>query len=130
MTTNNRTENIVKELCEKSMEGTLKVDELIDMWPVEANSKPFLKIVYEDIEDGVEHIPGFFLKKGIDFKSWFVSNNYYCIYIDYILLTSNDANDTNDTELLNCREFVLKQNNLSKDFIKNKIGEYFKEHKI
>lgn len=108
---------LIQGVCEKAKEGTLKLDIFYDQWPKEANSNPLFKQIYEDIEDAIEHTPGFLFRKGIDLKSWYASDMYLTLYLDSILLKY----DKSWEELMQCRETVLKQKSLSTETIEDEI---------
>lgn len=114
----------IKSLCQKALDGILTLNDFHKMWPEKgANLNPFFKQIYEDIEDGIEHTPGFFFKHGINYKSWNKSDMYFTIYLDFVLVGYNKG----PNELLQCHKFVLKQKKLSEVIIKDKVKEYFKE---
>lgn len=114
----------IKSLCEKALEGMLTLNNFQEMWPEKKTPmNPFFRQIYEDIENGIEHTPGFFFKRGTDYKSWHKSDMYFTIYLDFLLLGYDKGADV----LLQCHKFVLGQKNLSEEIIKDKVKEYFKE---
>jgi len=113
---------LVLNLCQMAIKGELKIGDLSRLWPKEANNVCFLLSIYEDVENGVEHIPGFLFKKGIDLVSWQQSDMYMALYLDIILLRK--YGDKNDDELMEFRESVLKKEKLSVDLIES-LGKSF-----
>ncbi|MBI4683612.1 MAG: hypothetical protein HY755_00245 [Nitrospirae bacterium] len=114
---------ILQSLCKSARDGVLTLKDFHRQWPEEANTNLFFKQLYEDIEDGVEHIPGFIFKRGVDYKSWHNSESYLILYLDFILLGFDKSAD----ELQQCRSFVLEQEKLSEEIIKDRVKEYFSE---
>jgi len=113
----------VKSLCKSALDGTLKLKQLCQGWPAEADTDPFLRQVYEDIEDGVEHIPGSFFKRKIDHESWESSEMYFVLYVDLLLL----SHDRPTEELMRCRQVVLGQGTLTnKRAMEDKVKECLK----
>jgi hypothetical protein len=101
----------VIDLCERALRGELSLEDLQQLWPAEAMDDTFLAQVYTDIEDGVEHLPGFAFRAGIDRQAWLKSEMYWLIYLDCVLL----AQDAPNPRLLECRhaigsrEYAMKQ---------------------
>ena len=95
----------IQEICGKALEANLRLDEFHKKWPADADTNPFFRQVYEDVEDGVEHTPGNFFNRKIDYDSWRKSSMYFTIYLDLNLLRYERSAD----ELLKCRNTVLSQ---------------------
>lgn len=113
----------VHELCLKALDGKLSSNDLRTQWPQAANESPFLKQVYEDLNDGIRHLPRSWFKKGIDVEIWRDQLEYNPILLDSTLLTSNKS----DEEMLKFRIETLndeypdvKLANLKKQRLKNK----------
>jgi hypothetical protein len=101
----------VRMLCNKALEGTLGLKEFWDLWPEDADAIPFLNQIKEDIEDGVEHLPGTWITKKILYEEWQKMREYFVLYLDSVLLNFDKSAD----ELAKCRVFVLKQKKLTRD---------------
>ncbi len=54
-------QELIRALCKRALEGALQLKDFHDLWPTEANVNPFFHQIFEDMEDGIEHTPGFFL---------------------------------------------------------------------
>jgi hypothetical protein len=119
-----RLTNIIQALCEDALRGELGLERFWDSWPEEANSNGFFRQIYDDLEDGVEHLPGEWFTGKILWRAWLGSGTYLTIYLDGILL----GYDRSSEELMQCREFLLKQKKLSEENIKSKVAEYFHTH--
>ena len=64
---------LITELCRKAQEGELSLEDFQKKWPNEANKNSFYRIIYNDIEDGVEHFPGNWKKEKL-YDKWYKSN--------------------------------------------------------
>lgn len=95
----------VQQICSSALKGKLSLDKFLKIWPQE-NQDIFLKIVYEDIEDAVEHLPSSFITNKIDWNAWKKTDTYKNLLIDHELL----AFWINDPErLLECHNVVAKK---------------------
>ena len=117
----NEYKSVVAGICSKALEGKLSLDEFYKIWPQSAFNMPFYDQIYTDLEEGIEHTPGFFLKQGVDYAAWIDSDEYLKIYLDSVLLDC----DKSAAELLQCRAFVLRQKNLTQEIVRNRVKEYF-----
>ena len=103
----------IRHLCKHALEGELKLHDFNKMWPTDANAIPFLKQIFEDVEDGIEHVPGYFFKRGVDYTSWRASDAYFTILLDLTLLDY----DVSAQVLFDCRNEIFKQSLRSGDAI-------------
>ena len=62
----------------------------------------FLAQVYNDIKDGVEHLPGFAFGSGINWQEWLKSEMYWLISLDRELL----GRDALSARSLECRHQI------------------------
>ena len=115
--------SVVSEICSRALEGTLTLDEFCALWPQFLFTTPFYYQIYDDLEYGIEHTPGFFFKRGIDYEAWIDSDAYLRIFLDSVLLNYNKDVDT----LQQCRNFVLQDKNLTKEIIQNSVEGYFNQ---
>ncbi len=112
---------IIQNICKSALHGELKLEKFYELWPEEANDNSFLKQIYDDVEDGVAHLPGTWLTGKILSKEWYRSNMYHILYLDSILLTFDKGTD----ELMRCREYVIRQKELSVEIIKKRVNDFF-----
>jgi hypothetical protein len=114
---------IAKGLCKDALNGDLSLEKFYELWPDSANKDPFLKQVYDDIEDGTEHIPSFWFTKGINFKAWENSLSFFILSVDYILLGySEDSSD-----LLDCRKHIIWTPDIPIETLEKQIMDCFKK---
>ena len=86
-----------------ALEGTLRLGEFYREWPCRAEKGSFWEIVYDDLEDGVQHTPGTWLAGKVDLLQWKESWEYLVIYLDLQLLRSSK----DPIRLLELRQEVL-----------------------
>lgn len=121
---NAETEDIIKSTCTKVLKGELLIDELHNLWPKEANNNSFYQIIFQDLEAGVEHCPGFFYKKGVNVQQWEMSDLYRTILIDAILL---DYKNKDEKFLEECRSSIIHSSALTCEEIKIKLEKICSE---
>lgn len=110
---------IVWKLCASALKGVLTLQDFYASWPEAANDSPFLRQAFLDIEDGLEHLPGSFLRGNVLLDEWRKTKMYQTIYLDCALLHYN----RNSEELVQCRDFVLRQRNLSEEIIDSLVRQ-------
>jgi hypothetical protein len=113
--------NIVRKICLLAIQGNLHLEEVGRIWPLEAKGHAFLKQVYDDIEDGVEHAPGFFFKRGIDQDAWQDTEMYRILLLDAELL----AMDLDFNILNTCRKEVLQSKVFASSNIQESVRKWF-----
>ena len=69
--------------------GKIKLEEFYIRWPKAADTSSFLRQIYDDIEDGIQHTPGYLLKEGLNHEAWTKSYSYLAVYLDLSLLSLN-----------------------------------------
>src|SRR5580765_5364840 len=112
---------IVRSLCKEALDGTLKLKDFYERWPIQANAVSFFDHIREDIEDGIEHLPGYWLKGGIDYESWHGSRSFLILYLDVALLNcSNIAM----SELEQNRNSIAKTESLTTKTIDEQIAGF------
>ncbi len=114
--------DIIKNFCEKAMEGSLGFDEFYNQWPKQANSVNFFHSIYEDIEDAIQHYPIKLISGEPNIELWYKSDTYLKLYLDASLLKLNESNEKLETT----RARIIKEKffNLSKQIIDNTISGY------
>jgi len=120
----NERENLiraVRAICKDALDGSIGIEKFHRVWPEEADTDPLLGLIYNDVEDGVEHLPAYWLTGNINFKSWKQSRAYLTLYLDYVLLEYKK----NVESLIRCREVILTEKNLSQELVQHKIAEFF-----
>ncbi|HQR15664.1 MAG TPA: hypothetical protein PLZ37_13985 [Nitrospira sp.] len=81
----------LQDLCRDVLGGTVKLEEFYTRWPKAGDTSSFLRQIHDDIEDGIQHTPGHFLKEGINHEAWKKSYPYLAVYLDLSLLNLNFA---------------------------------------
>jgi len=79
----------LQDLCRDALGGRINLEEFYTRWPEAANTSSFLRQIHDDIEDGIQHTPGYFLKEGINQEAWSTSHAYLIVYLDLSLLGLN-----------------------------------------
>ena len=112
----------IQEICNQALDGKLSIEEFFKIWPQE-NLDAFLKVVFEDVEDAVEHLPSSFITKKIDWHAWKKTDTYKNLLIDNELLTflGNDVQ-----KLIECRNLATKRSLTSKAEIKEFIQKFMR----
>lgn len=109
----------VFDLCQQAVKGVLTLDDFHRMWPQDARANLFLQQVFEDIQDGVEHFPGFWLSGKPDIQSWLRSEMYFTLCIDLILL--RHVVEREASQLLQCRKAMLEMKPFSADTLEDEV---------
>lgn len=117
----NELNSSITDICKKAIDGHLKLYDFYSQWPKEANHIHLFKQIFEDVDDGIQHTPGYWFKRGINYNAWRASTMYLTLYLDLSLLSL----DKNYEDLMRCREHVLKESKLSEELIVRGINEYF-----
>ena len=73
-------------LCTQALDTDLSFDELVAEFPHGAPANEYLAIVYEDLVDGVEHLPAELFGK-TDFPAWKASEMYAALTLHLLLLS-------------------------------------------
>ncbi len=83
------------ELCLAGIDHKLSLDELAQKWPIhiEGDAYPFFRKVFGDIEDGIEHAPGYWFKKGLNVELWKTTDMFWQLHLDIALLKRNESLD-------------------------------------
>ena len=78
--------SIIQSLCRDALIGKIQLQEFYARWPEAANTKSFLRQIHDDIEDGIQHTPGYLFQEGINHAVWSKSYPYLAVYLDLSLL--------------------------------------------
>ena len=113
--------HVAESFCKQVLEGQLDLVRLVEEWPSDAKSDPFLTSVYEDLEEAVEHQPGFWLRKGVNLPLWRKSLEFLKVLLDFHLLSRKE----DSISLLRCRQRLIQEPELSQANVKQKIEEFF-----
>lgn len=105
------------DICNRAIDGNIDLKEFYESWPNEANNDLFLEQVYEDVEYGIEHMPGFFLKDGVDLDQWVNTKPYLTIYLDSKLLIAGYTTD----DLISYRKAVIENSQFKKEYVDKQI---------
>lgn len=81
--------SIVRDLCSDALDGKITLEEFYRRWPKKTDTSQLFCQIYDDIEEGIQHAPGYILKKGINYEAWRRSYSYLVLYLDAALLGSN-----------------------------------------
>lgn len=107
----------LKSFCEKALEGDIKLVTFWNEWPKELSKTELVLELFEDLEDGITHFPGFLLSGKKDFESWRGSDMEHRIRIDLQLLASG----LHEKHIFLLRKIILDKNIRDKDHIKELI---------
>lgn len=108
----------VLEICDLALNGQMSLDRFTELWPRGADAIPFLKTISDDIEDGIEHAPGSFLKGGIDIEAWQKSDMYALLSFDAKLLRL----DKPLTDLMRYRQKAQESRDFSEQSFRSIVG--------
>jgi len=111
----------IKDLCERAQVGKLTLDELYDAWPPCADQDSFFSSVFEDIEDAVEHMPGYFFKSGPNLEEWSRLGMSSDIALDILLLERSE----DSTQLMQCKQFIHELESIPIALYSQVIDAYF-----
>ncbi len=114
--------NLIRNILIQALNGNLYLPVFYDVWPNEVNNNPWFETIYEDLEEAIQHTPGFFIKKGVDYNTWCKSYEYHVLIIDYLLLKYSDKEEK---ILLQCKKHVVSTPLTSKERIEEEINRYF-----
>jgi len=115
---NDKTTELIINICKMALNGTIDIKEYYNIWPEDTNNDPFYEIVYDDIENGIEHIPGYFFKQGVNIDQWINSMHYLTIYLDVKLLMTNQPS----AALVNYRKFIVQNTLFSTEQIDEEVS--------
>ncbi len=98
-------------MCLRALEGSISIDEFYNKWPVDLCSSELAELIYEDLEDGIQHFPAKILSGKPDDESWKSSDMYRRILIASEILKLN----LDESALKGIRHSLLSDTNLALD---------------
>ena len=94
----------IARLCDQAANGSLTIEEFYEQWPEEVCKTGIAQLIYEDLEEGVQHFPARLLSGKPDYESWQSSELYQRILVDKKILKLNESED----RLIEVRNALLK----------------------
>jgi hypothetical protein len=101
-----------RALLLRAMSGHLSVEDFAEGWPEPGDS--LIDAIFEETEDTVEHVPGYWLKRGTNHELFRKSISYKILVVDAQLLLDEFA-DIPSERLVEIRERLLKEVDLRAD---------------
>jgi len=105
-------------LCARALKAELNFDELVAAFPNGEPDDEYLAIAYEDLVDGVEHLPATFSGK-TDITAWENSEMFAALSLHLLLLTESE--DT--SELLHFYHYVSGHRPLAVDALPQLVAQ-------
>jgi hypothetical protein len=116
--------SLVSGLLKSAIDGKLEMNELAKAWPFKKGSSDSLDVLYEDLEEGVTHTPGFIMSGKIDLKGWHQQYEYAALVCDSLLMPIIETPE----RWMNIREDVLEgQDDYSEETIKKLVQKVLSE---
>ena len=109
----------VSQMSEQAAKGSITIEEFHRIWPKAAMDSALGRLIFEDVEDGVEHFPGTLWTGRPDFKSWEKSDARRRIAIDHEILKV----EADESRLMKVREALLAERDLSLDNLHARVVE-------
>jgi hypothetical protein len=100
----NQNHLILLKLCHSALEAKIDIFHFYDEWPYdEGKSDIFLKHLYDDLENGIQHTPGSIFTGKVLYDKWRKSEPFRLIQLDKMLLEK-----CMDTQMLSeCRKNII-----------------------
>lgn len=73
-------------MCDRALRGSLPLEELYLEWPDDLKKSELGRLVFEDLEEGIQHFPGKLWSGQPDWEVWHTSEMFRRILIDYEVL--------------------------------------------
>jgi hypothetical protein len=106
-------------ICQLVIEGKMHIFELDKHWPNNLLKSPFLSLLYDDIEEGIEHFPAKLFSKAPDWKMWKSSQIYLQLLLDCELLKSGKP----EAILLTARNELVNNQDLTPDNLRSELSK-------
>lgn len=97
---------LVAQLLDGAIDGRLTIEEFYKQWPEQHQEETLLSIIYEDIEEGVQHFPAKLLSGAPDRAVWTASDMYRRLRVDREVLNREGP----EVDLVKLRNELLGQN--------------------
>ena len=104
----------VREICNQALKGKLSLETFFKIWP-QGDQDVFLKVVFEDVEDAVEHLPASFITGKVHWDAWQKTDTYMNLLMDNELLK---LWTTDPQKLLECHTIASQRQLTSETEIK------------
>jgi hypothetical protein len=110
---NERTERAqARAVIDDALTGHLSIDDFHRAWP--GSGDPLIASIFDETEDTVEHVPGHWLRRGINHERFRESVPYKILIVDRQLLLGDFA-DVASQRLLEIRNRLLKEVDLGQE---------------
>jgi len=77
---------LVQQMLDAALDGRLTIDEFYKQWPEQPRGEQLLSLIYDDIEEGVQHFPAKLFSGAPDRAVWVASDMYRRLLVDRDLL--------------------------------------------
>lgn len=109
----------IERICREAIEGSMSIEEFYRQWPDELKESKFARLIYEDIEDGIQHFPAKLVSGKPDQKVWLSSDMYRSLVITKEVLKM----DIDESAALRIRDLLLNDRKLPLDEIAARASE-------
>lgn len=69
-----------------AIEGKLKLADFYKKWPKCLKHSLFYSLIFEDLENAIEHMPGKWFSNKPNYKLWYQMDEYYLLIVDRYLI--------------------------------------------
>jgi hypothetical protein len=110
---NQRTERAqARAVIDDALSGRLSIDNFHQAWP--DSDDPLIASIFDETEDTVEHVPGYWLRRGTNLERFRESIPYKILIVDRQLLLG-DFGDVASQRLLEIRSRLLREVDLGQE---------------
>ncbi len=95
----------IAEICDRAANGEVTIEEFYERWPKDLGNSDLAQLIYEDLEEGIQHFPLKLLSGKPDYESWKSSEMYRRILVDFEVLKS----DLSEPQLVELRNKLLSE---------------------
>jgi hypothetical protein len=115
----------IAQMCIQAINGSITIDEFYRLWPEELHESYLAKLIYEDLEDGIQHFPAKIFSGKPDYESWKSSVMYRRILINSESLKTN----LSESEVKDVRHSLLSESKLPLADIPARVSRLSEERK-